>query len=109
MSGLLTDRHTIRIPDSSGRNNSQKSELFCWAMKDSVASRGIPGISGAGAAFMDKNCPVCFGIGWVCENHPDRAWSDELGCMCGAGMPCECNRADEPDITQVIIEEGSRS
>jgi len=28
---------------------------------------------------MDKNCPVCFGIGWVCENHPDRAWHDELG------------------------------
>jgi len=30
---------------------------------------------------MDKNCPVCFGVGWVCENHPDRAWHEELeGC-----------------------------
>ena len=22
---------------------------------------------------MDKNCTICFGIGWVCEKHPDRA------------------------------------
>jgi hypothetical protein len=22
---------------------------------------------------MDKNCPICFGIGWVCDKHPDRA------------------------------------
>jgi hypothetical protein len=26
------------------------------------------------------------------ENHPDKAWSDELGCQRGAGMPYECNR-----------------
>jgi flavorubredoxin len=35
------------------------------------------------------------------------AWSDEFGCRCSAGMPCECNRAEghaEPDISQVIIE-----
>jgi len=24
---------------------------------------------------MDKNCPICFGTGWVCEDHLDRAWS----------------------------------
>jgi hypothetical protein len=53
---------------------------------------------------MDKNCPICFGIGWVCENHPDRAWSDELGCRCGAGMPCKCNRDDPPDTSQVMEE-----
>jgi hypothetical protein len=28
---------------------------------------------------MNKHCPICFGIGWVCENHPDRAWDKELG------------------------------
>jgi hypothetical protein len=33
------------------------------------------------------------GTGWVCENHPDRAWHDELGCMCNAGQPCRCNTA----------------
>src|ERR1700737_311758 len=33
-----------------------------------------------------KDCPKCFGIVWVFESHPDRAWHHELGCMCGAGM-----------------------
>jgi hypothetical protein len=54
---------------------------------------------------MDKMCPICFGIGWVCENHPDRAWGAELGCRCGAGMPCRCNGGEDPDISEVIIEE----
>ena len=43
------------------------------------------------------------------ENHPKRAWS-EFGCQCGAGMPCECVRAnglEEPDVTRVLDEEGS--
>jgi hypothetical protein len=53
---------------------------------------------------MDKKCPICFGLGWVCENHPDRAWDEHFGCQCGAGMPCECNRADPPDTSQVIQE-----
>lgn len=54
---------------------------------------------------MNSSRPVCFGLGWVCENHPKRAWSDELGCQCGAGMPCECVSADgldEPDVSQVF-------
>jgi hypothetical protein len=57
---------------------------------------------------MDKMCPKCFGIGWVCENHPDRAWSEELGCRYGPGMPCKCNRTDEPDTSEVFTEEISR-
>jgi hypothetical protein len=35
------------------------------------------------------------------------SWSDEAGCQCGAGMPCECNSAEghqEPDVSQVIVE-----
>ncbi len=32
------------------------------------------------------------GTGWVCENHPKRARIEEIGCQCGAGMPCECVR-----------------
>jgi hypothetical protein len=44
---------------------------------------------------MKSDCPNCLGIGWVCENR-----SDELGCQCGAGMPCKCNRAKEPDVSQ---------
>ena len=46
---------------------------------------------------MDKNCPICFGVGWVCGNHPDRALDAELGCQCGAGIPCRCNDGDEMD------------
>jgi hypothetical protein len=38
---------------------------------------------------MEKNCPICFGIG--CSARTDRAWHDELGCICGAGEPCRCN------------------
>ena len=54
---------------------------------------------------MNKDCPICFGIGWVCENHPDRTWDDELGCVCGAGMPCKCNDGDPPDTSHVFLEE----
>jgi hypothetical protein len=31
-----------------------------------------------------------------------------LGFICGAGMPCECNRTggiEEPDVSQVILED----
>jgi hypothetical protein len=53
-----------------------------------------------------KNCPLCYGIGWVSENHPVRAWDDKLGCTCGAGMPCVCNTRGEtddlPDTSEVI-------
>ena len=49
-----------------------------------------------------RHCSICFGIGWVCENHPSRAWSETLGCMCGAGMPCRCNDVEQPDTSEVI-------
>jgi hypothetical protein len=51
------------------------------------------------------DCPICFGIGWVCENHPDRAWHEELGCMCGPEMPCKCNSGEELDVSQVLVDE----
>ena len=37
-------------------------------------------------------CQRCEDGGWVCENHPDRAYP----CECdGAGMPCpDCNVAN---------------
>jgi len=31
---------------------------------------------------MNPKCLYCKGLGWVCENHPHMAWSDELGCHC---------------------------
>jgi hypothetical protein len=45
-------------------------------------------------------CATCKGVGWVCENHPDRPWSKKVsgGCECGAGMPCpDCNPAEDED------------
>jgi hypothetical protein len=47
---------------------------------------------------------ICHGIGCVCENQPEQAWDKEIGCDCGAGMPCKCNSGEEPDISQVIEE-----
>jgi hypothetical protein len=44
---------------------------------------------------MDKNCPICFGIGWVCEKYPDRAWP---------GSRADAT-ADESDISEVLIED----
>jgi hypothetical protein len=39
----------------------------------------------------------------VCENHPYTPWDKDIGCVCGAGMPCRCNETDgidEPDTSQ---------
>jgi hypothetical protein len=61
--------------------------------------------------MIDPDCSICFGIGWVCENHPNRAWDEEKGCQCGAGMPCDCQRAnglEEPDVSHVITDEVPR-
>jgi len=63
----------------------------------------------------DPNCQICFGLGWVCENHPTRVWDEKLGCQCGAGMPCVCNRSpdidagiEEPDVSQILGEDVRR-
>lgn len=55
--------------------------------------------------------PVCHGLGWPCENHPYLArTNDPVGCQCGAGMLCGCNRSDdidagieEPDVGCVAV------
>jgi hypothetical protein len=61
-----------------------------------------------------SQCRICKGIGWVCENCPDQPWSDRIGCTCGAGMMCNCQRknreiveAIEPDASQVRDEKPS--
>ena len=58
--------------------------------------------------MINPNCRSCCGLGWVCENHPERAWDEALGCQCGAGMLCECQHADglePPDISKIMEEE----
>jgi ATP-dependent Clp protease adapter protein ClpS len=54
-----------------------------------------------------KLCSCCAATGWVCEEHPDRAWKD---CDCrGTGMPCPiCNASagadDPPDVSRLQIK-----
>lgn len=55
--------------------------------------------------MIDRMCPNCFGIGWVCENHPNNPWHEKLGCMCGAGMPCKCNRVEQEENVALLDEE----
>jgi hypothetical protein len=43
---------------------------------------------------MNDNCPVCCGVGWVCERHPYMPYDGEIGCACGYGAPCECYDSD---------------
>ncbi|OPH83855.1 hypothetical protein B2M20_04930 [Nitrobacter vulgaris] len=50
---------------------------------------------------MKDSCPICRGIGWVCERHPDRPYDDEAGCACGYGAPCRCNDCVPPDTSRL--------
>jgi hypothetical protein len=62
--------------------------------------------------MTDKSCKICFGLGWVCENHPDKVWDRDIGCECGAGAPCECNAAggiDQPDTSAILVQEHFRT
>ena len=62
--------------------------------------------------MINPNCPICGDLGWVCENHPQLAWTrDPRGCQCGAGMRCACNSSDdidqgveEPDVSGVLSQ-----
>lgn len=58
--------------------------------------------------MTDPKCPTCKGIGWVCEAHPDKPWDRLQGCVCDAGAPCACNRAqghEEPDTAAIFRRE----
>ena len=44
-----------------------------------------------------SKCTRCQDFLWVCEEHDDRAWDEDVGCQCGAGMPCpDCNLSWPP-------------
>ncbi len=42
--------------------------------------------------MTQKECEICYGEGWVCEDHTNKAWGDGNGCCGGAGSPCVCNK-----------------
>ena len=41
-------------------------------------------------AAIKRGCEVCLGEGWVCEDHPLKAWDGGDGCCGAPGMPCVC-------------------
>jgi hypothetical protein len=46
------------------------------------------------------NCLICRGLGWVCEKHPDRPWTETV-------LPCQCNGGTgivEPNVSGVVDE-----
>ncbi|TFV78673.1 hypothetical protein E4K64_05680 [Bradyrhizobium frederickii] len=53
--------------------------------------------------MTDKACPFCRGLGWPCENHPLRAWSEQRGdarCILGnrpsrTGIQCLSSTGSE--------------
>jgi hypothetical protein len=57
--------------------------------------------------MIDKNCPICFGVGLVCANHPLRVWDSRLGCTCGDGVLCSCTRPDEEEsaVIEIVVRE----
>ncbi len=72
----------------------------------------------AASGFDPSRCANCEGIGWVCENHPDRPWeglsAPGEGCDCGAGAPCPVcqpamalsGRLDRTSIARIIALHG---
>lgn len=66
--------------------DGMKREAAAWATVFEIAPPEV-------AKATREACPICRDIEWVCENHRDRPWSEDIlnGCQCGAGAPCVCN------------------
>ena len=93
--GIKYDGYRVQVHLNRGAVKVFTRTKGCCAK---ALSKDLPGM-------INPDCPVCFGIGWVCENHPDRGWDKEPGCECGDGMPGECQRAnglEQPDTSKVI-------
>ena len=53
--------------------------------------------------MIDPEISPCFGLRWCVKNHPKPRWDRELACECGAGTPCDYQRAKrQPGISKVI-------
>jgi hypothetical protein len=81
-----------------------RSRSFCpKAPRGTVHPKGEAQEESNYVGTMNANCPICRGIGWVCERHPDRLYDSEQGCACGYGAPCGCNESTPSDTSQVIV------
>lgn len=61
---------------------------------------GVPAVVG-----IDRDCSVCKGCGWVCEEHQthpsDVTYAGPGACGAGPGLPCECNPFGEVEWAEV--------
>ena len=65
-------------PTASGNEKDVRAFSGCGRCpQQAVMARGILAMFGAGparfGAAVKPNCPYCFCLGWVCENHPHLA------------------------------------
>lgn len=37
------------------------------------------------------HCNICSNTRWVCEQHPDKSWSEGNNCCGSSGVPCKCH------------------
>jgi Protein of unknown function (DUF2934) len=97
-------RRAYELWEQAGKPEGRDQSFIIWPNKNYVMRINphhcVP------RTICKKNCRVCFGIGWVCENHPDRAWHEELGCIVRCrNAPCKCNSGEELDVSQVLVDE----
>jgi hypothetical protein len=66
----ITNR-AYKIWERNGKPEGRRRILASGRAR--AAQRGqILAPANARHAVTDKNCPICFGMRWVCEDHPDR-------------------------------------
>ena len=71
--------------------------IKCPACGDTLDMRDLGAVLAHEERCKVPTCYRCHDVGWVCESHPERPWSDDKpnGCTCDAGEPCpDCNRSD---------------
>lgn len=74
--------------------------ISCLACGASIDMRDLGQVLDHEERCQMPTCYRCHDVAWVCENHPERPWSDDKpgGCVCGAGEPCpDCNGSDGED------------
>jgi hypothetical protein len=80
----------------TARSRSLRAAYRKSRIRAGVRSAGTSPATGkdAMATAIRNGCPVCHGSrepGWLCADHPGKAWGHE-GCG-AAGVPCQCNLA----------------
>ena len=76
-----------------------------WASDGMTASAQPPCWGRSTFVMIVPACPSATALAGFART--TRMWDRDKGCECGAGMPCECQRAnglEQPDISKVLDE-----